>query len=79
MLNITVMNRFYNIRNFTDMHCKYSRIQTVSHRQLCRVPESYAVFIVMAKNYRLVRIFSFNRLFCLCDKFCAGRLVREGG
>ena len=26
MLNIKGMNKFYYIRNFTDMRCKYSRI-----------------------------------------------------
>ena len=39
MLNITGMNKFYYIRNFTDMRCKYSRILAVIRHLLGREPE----------------------------------------
>ena len=40
MLNITWMNRFYYIRNFTDMRYKYSRILAVIRHQLGREPQN---------------------------------------
>lgn len=39
MLNITGMKKFYYIRNFADMRCKYSRILAVIRHQLRREPE----------------------------------------
>lgn len=69
MLNITGMNRFYYIRNFTDMRCKYSRVLAVIRHQLGREPERDEVFIVMSRNRRLVRLFSFDRIsFSLYEK-----------
>lgn len=50
MLNITGMNRFYYLRNFYDMRCKYDRVLSVIYRQLNREPE---VFIVNLKRYWL--------------------------
>ena len=31
MLSITGMNKFYYIKNFTDMRCKYNRILAVKY------------------------------------------------
>ena len=39
MLSITGMNKFYYIKNFTDMRCKYNRILAVIRHQLGREPE----------------------------------------
>ena len=39
MLNITGMNKFYYIRNFTDMRYKYIRILAVIRHQLEREPQ----------------------------------------
>ena len=69
MLNITGMNRFYYIRNFTDMRCKYSRILAVIRHQLGRESQKGEVFIVISKNRRLVRLFSLDRIsFSLYEK-----------
>ncbi len=38
MLNVTGMNRFYYLRNFHDMRCKYERILSIIHQQLNREP-----------------------------------------
>ena len=84
MLNITGMNKFYYIRNFTDMRCKYSRILAVIRHQLGREPQKDEVFIVMSKNRRLVRLFSFDRIsFSLYEKRFAQeyqfmKVVRDG-
>ena len=58
MLNITGMNRFYYIRNFTYMRCKYSRILAVIRHKLGRGPQKDGVFIVMSKNRRLLFVCS---------------------
>jgi hypothetical protein len=45
MLNITGMNWFYYIRNFTDMRYKYSRILAVIRYQFGRVLQKDEVFM----------------------------------
>ena len=39
MLNVTGMNRFYYLRNFHDMRCKYERVLSIIHQQLNREPQ----------------------------------------
>ena len=63
------MNRFYNIRNFTDLRCMYSRVMAVIHHQFGREPERDEVFIIISRDRRLVRLFSFDRIsFSLYEK-----------
>ena len=38
MLNITGINRFYYLRNFHDMRCKYDRVLSIIHQQFNREP-----------------------------------------
>ena len=47
MLNIIGLNRFFLVRDFHDMRCKYDK--------------DGDVFIVMSKDLRLVRLFSYDR------------------
>ena len=51
MLNVTGMNRFYYLRNFHDMRCKYERVLSIIHQQLNRKPQEDEVFIVMFQLY----------------------------
>ena len=52
MLNVTGMNRFYYLRNFHDMRCKYERVLSIHHPPaLNREPQEDEVFIVMSKLY----------------------------
>lgn len=67
MLNISDLNRFYYIRNFTDMRCKHARILSVICEQLYREPSKSDVFIVLSKDRRTVRLFSYNE--CSCTFF----------
>lgn len=53
MLNVTGMNRFYYLRNFHDMRCKYERVLSIIHQQLNREPQEDEVFIVISKLYIL--------------------------
>ncbi len=64
MLSVTGMNKFYYIRNFTDMRCKYNRVLAVIRHQLGREPEPGDVFIVMSRDRRLIRLFSYDRISC---------------
>ena len=61
MLNITGLNRFFLVRDFHDMRCKYDKVLSIIHQQLNREPEDGDVFIVMSKDLRLVRLFSYDR------------------
>ena len=61
MLNITGLNRFFFVRDFHDMRCKYDKVLSIIHQQLNREPEDGDVFIVMSKGLRLVRLFSYDR------------------
>ena len=48
MLNVTGLNRFYYLRDFTDMRCKHSRVLSIIREQLHREPDDGEVFIVMS-------------------------------
>ena len=45
MLNVTGMNRFYYLRNFHDMRCKYEQVLSIIHQQLNQEPQEDEVFI----------------------------------
>lgn len=85
MLNVTGLNKFYYIRNFTDMRCKYDRVLSIICEQLHREPEQGDVFIVMSRNRRLIRMFTYDRSSCSLfeKKFRVGyqfmKIVKENG
>ena len=69
MLSVTGLNHFYYVRDFTDMRCKHSRVLSVIRERLHREPNDGDVFIVMSRNRRIVRMFSFdNRSYSLFEK-----------
>ena len=74
MLSITGLNHFYYVRDFTDMHCKHSRVLSIIRERLHREPVNGDVFIVMSRDLRIVHMFSFdNRSYSLFEKkFMAG-------
>lgn len=51
MLNVTGMNRFYYLRNFHNMRCKYERVLSIIHQQLNRELQEDEFFIVISKLY----------------------------
>ena len=61
MLNIIGLNRFFLVRDFHDMRRKYDKVLSIIHQQLNREPKDGDVFIVMSKDLRLVRLFSYDR------------------
>ena len=62
MLSVTGLNKFYYIRDFTDMRCKYTRVLSVIRHRLRREPEAGDVYIVMSRDRRLVRLFSYDEI-----------------
>ena len=69
MLSVTGLNHFYYVRDFTDMRCKHSRVLSIIRERLHREPNDGDVFIVMSRNRRIVRMFSFdNRSYSLFEK-----------
>ena len=74
MLSVTGINRFYYLRDFTDMRCKHSRVLSIIREQLHREPSDGDVFIVMSRDRRIVRLFTYdNRSYTLYEKkFVAG-------
>lgn len=85
MLSVTGLNQFYYLRDFTDMRCKHSRILSIIREQLHREPNDGDVFIVMSRDRRIVRLFTYdNRSYSLFEKkFVSGyqfmKVEREGG
>ena len=84
MLSVTGINRFFYLRDFTDMRCKHSRVLSIIREQLHREPTDGDVFIVMSRDRRIVRLFTYdNRSYSLFEKkFVAGhqfmKVEREG-
>jgi len=64
MLSVSGLHRFYYLRNFHDMRCKYDRVRSIIRQQLDREPAEGDVFIMMSKDRRLVRLFHYDRRSC---------------
>lgn len=58
MLSVTGINRFYYLRDFTDMRCKHSWVLSIIREQLHREPSDGDVFVVMSRGRRIVRLLS---------------------
>ena len=84
MLSVTGLNHFYYVRDFSDMRCKHSRVLSIIREQLHREPNDGDVFIVMSKDRRIVRMFTYdNRSYSLFEKkFVSGyqfmKVTRNG-
>ncbi len=61
MLSISGMNRFWYVRDFHDMRCKYDRVLSIIREQFHREPRKDEVFIIMSKDRRKVRLFNYGR------------------
>lgn len=64
MLNVSGLYRFYFLRDFHDMRCKYDRVRSIIRQQLNREPQDGDIYIMMSKSRRLVRFFRFDRRSC---------------
>ena len=50
MLSISELGKFYYLRNFHDMRCKYGRVLSVIHQQMNREPQAGEVYIMMSNR-----------------------------
>lgn len=64
MLSINEVGQFYYLRNFHDMRCKYGRVLSIIHQQMNREPQAGEVYIMMSKDRRTVRLYSYDRRSC---------------
>lgn len=54
MLNVTGLNRFFYLRDFTDMRCKHSRVLSMIREQLHREPDDGDEGVEMAATYHSI-------------------------
>lgn len=59
-MSISELGRFYYLRNFHDMRCKYARVLSVIHQQMDREPQAGEVYIMMSKDMQTVRLYSYE-------------------
>ncbi len=64
MLSVNEPGRFYYLRNFHDMRCKYGRVLSVIHQQMNREPQAGEVYIMMSKDLQTVRLYSYDKHSC---------------
>lgn len=64
MLSVNEAGRFYYLRNFHDMRCKYARVLSVIRQQMDREPQAGEVYIMMSKDLQTVRLYSYERHSC---------------
>lgn len=61
MLTVNGLQRFWYVRNFHDMRCKYDRVLSIIREQFHREPQKDEVFIIMSKDRRKIRLFNYDR------------------
>ena len=64
MLSINEPGRFYCLRNFHDMRCKYGRVLSVICQQMNHEPQAGEVYIMMSKDCQPGRLYSYDRYSC---------------
>lgn len=64
MLTPTKNMEFYFLRNFHDTRCKYDRVLSVIRMQMNREPLEGEAYIMMSRDRRKVRIFSYDNISC---------------
>lgn len=74
MLNDNQNMEFYFLKDFHDMRCKYDRVLSVIRQQMNREPLRGEAYIMMSRNRRTVRIFSYDDISCMLHekRFCPG-------
>ncbi len=61
MLRVSGLQRFWYVRNFHDLRCKYDRVLSIIREQFHREPLQDEVFIIMSKDRRKIRLFNYDR------------------
>ena len=64
MLTVNGLYKFYFIKDFHDMRCKYDRVRSVIRTQFNREPRAEEVYIMMSKDRRLIRLYHYDSRSC---------------
>lgn len=64
MLTETNDMEFHFLRNFHDTRCKYDRVLSIIRMQMNREPLAGEAYIMMSRDRRKVRIFSYGNTSC---------------
>ena len=63
-MSVSEAGKFYYLRNFHDLRCKYARVLSVIRQQMNREPQAGEVYIMMSKDRCTVRLYSYDRRSC---------------
>ena len=64
MLSVSGPEKFYYLRNFHDLRCKYARVLSVIRQQMNREPRAGEAYIMMSKDRHTVRLYSYDKRSC---------------
>ena len=64
MLSVSGPEKFYYLRNFHDLRCKYARVLSVIRQQMNREPKAGEAYIMMSKDRHTVRLYSYDKRSC---------------
>ena len=64
MLSVSGPDKFYYLRNFHDLRCKYARVLSVIRQQMNREPQAGEAYIMMSKDRHTVRMYSYDKRSC---------------
>ena len=64
MLSVSGPEKFYYLRNFHDLRCKYARVLSVIRQQMNREPQAGEAYIMMSKDRHTVRLYSYDKRSC---------------
>ena len=64
MLSVSGPEKFYYLRNFHDLRCKYVRVLSVIRQQMNREPQTGEAYIMMSKDRHTVRLYSYDKRSC---------------
>ena len=64
MLSVSGPEKFYYLRNFHDLRCKYARVLSVIRQQMNREPRAGEAYIMMSKDRHTVRLYGYGKRSC---------------
>lgn len=70
MLSVSGPERFYYLRNFHDLCCKYTRVLSVIRQLMDREPQADEAYIMISKDCHTVRLYSYDKRSCRLYEQC---------
>lgn len=63
-MSVSGSERFYYLRNFHDLRCKYARVLSVIRQQMNREPQAGEAYLMMSKDRHTIRLYSYDKRSC---------------